>query len=489
MAFFDKLKKSPKNVEKTGWDNLAEDANHEKNEQSDSALIRRRILAAMAMGGKEHIERSALEDQNVEISDDIRSDIVDTMARREDIMTDAKKRELLMCVDDPMQEPGFDWRNIDDSRVRMRIEADLMERALNIIAEIDDKHELKILSSTAGLGFNEWRRCTPRTVMDFTKRFPTPMDFEQASERFLAGMKKMYGAEGREKYEAAMRSFEQKVYGEKYVFYQEMKAIDSEVQARREQIERERSAEWIPGEACVWQTSRNQAKDGLVSRDSVEGGMWADDSCEDSFFSSREKQVYGVFDGAGGMKKGRLASQIAAGVLKEYCDKYEMKRSGSLVAALDAASKRVCETPDINGGCSTGVLASVLNLNGFPKLAYATIGDSRLYIVDKKGKARLITQDEAKEGYMLTNAIGVHNPIEDALCHCSQFGEIDLHEGDRVVLCSDGITGDRGADLMSEEELGKIVHRSHGVVDASKNLIAAARKNDDRTAIVFMPRI
>ena len=66
-----------------------------------------------------------------------------------------------------------------------------------------------------------------------------------------------------------------------------------------------------------------------------------------------------------------------------------------------------------------------------------------------------------------------------------QYGEVELHQGDRVVLCSDGITGDYGSDLMSDRELGFIMSRSTDALEASKNLIASARKNDDRTAIVF----
>ena len=60
-----------------------------------------------------------------------------------------------------------------------------------------------------------------------------------------------------------------------------------------------------------------------------------------------------------------------------------------------------------------------------------------------------------------------------------------LGSADRIVLCSDGITGDYGEDLMSERELGFIVSRSRDARNASQNLIAGARKKDDRTAIVF----
>ena len=146
---------------------------------------------------------------------------------------------------------------------------------------------------------------------------------------------------------------------------------------------------------------------------------------------------------------------------------------------LDRANERVARDP--RAGISTAVLTKVVRIDGRLKLAYASVGDSRIYVVDKEGNARLITRDEG-EGRYLYNAIG----DGDGSKGCTrQYGEIDLHKGDRIVLCSDGITGDYGEDLMSERELGFIVSRSRDARNASQNLIAGARKKDDRTAIVF----
>ena len=159
-----------------------------------------------------------------------------------------------------------------------------------------------------------------------------------------------------------------------------------------------------------------------------------------------------------------------------------MKTCSSLAAALEAASRRVASEP--NAGFTTATVASVINRNGRKMLAYASVGDSRLYVVDKNGVTRQITQDEGF-GNRITNAVG--EARTDGSPIVRQFDEIDIHPGDRFVICSDGITGDYDDDLMSEEELGGIVRNSHGALDASKNLLAAARKNDDRTALVFVP--
>ena len=148
--------------------------------------------------------------------------------------------------------------------------------------------------------------------------------------------------------------------------------------------------------------------------------------------------------------------------------------------ASNAANERVTNNPD--AGLSTAVLAKIIDRNGRKMLAYASVGDSRLYIVDKNGEARQITRDEG-EGRYIYNAIGMQtNPGES---RTTQMGEVDLHRGDKIVLCSDGITGDYGDDLMSPRELGFIVSHSDGSMEASKSLLANARKRDDRTAIVI----
>ena len=159
-----------------------------------------------------------------------------------------------------------------------------------------------------------------------------------------------------------------------------------------------------------------------------------------------------------------------------------MNSCSAYASAMEEAHKRVIAEP--KAGMTTAAIAGVVNRNGRIMLAYASIGDSRIYIVDKAGKTRLITKDEGL-GKFVENVVGQVRPDGGPITQ--QFGEIDIHPGDRVVICSDGITGDYGLELMSEKELGGIVRNSHGPVDAAKNLLTAARKKDDRTAVVFTP--
>ena len=95
------------------------------------------------------------------------------------------------------------------------------------------------------------------------------------------------------------------------------------------------------------------------------------------------------------------------------------------------------------------------------------MGDSRLYRYDKSGLQRLtndhsmvqqlveagtITEEEVihhPKRNMLTRAIGVYDKVE------VDTGMIEVHEYERILLCSDGLSGyieeSRIAEVLSEE--------------------------------------
>ncbi len=93
----------------------------------------------------------------------------------------------------------------------------------------------------------------------------------------------------------------------------------------------------------------------------------------------------------------------------------------------------------------------------------------------------MITHDEGVGKY-ISNGIGIKNGPK---APAKQYGEVHLQPGDKIVLCSDGITGDYGDDLMSDAELAYLVNSSRTAVEASRKLVSQARKKDDRTAVVF----
>ena len=463
----------------SGWDNMdvpfqgGRQAEQQKTAEELSAeRQQRKIIAAFALGQDGHPDLSPISEHDVQVDEDARKAVIADMAHGK--ITRSSEREYLEGIARPF---------------------DLKDGPYKTMSSLSSKHEMRILTTMTDTGFSNWQRASEQDLRVFLRKYPTPIDFEGTAKFFLDDIERDNGAGKRQEYEQAMADFKHKVYGKQEEYWTRIKALEDEANAhnvrkmnrteapQRDQyrsFEAERSSEWQPGEAGYWQTSRGQARRGEVSKDNIERGLWADNTCEDSMFIRPDQQMFGVFDGAGGEAGGRNASMLTASVVREYSDRYAINSGSSLAYILNMANERVAKNP--NTGLSTAVLAKVVNQNGYLRLAYASVGDSRIYIVDKNGNARQITRDEG-EGKFISNAIGIE--AEPGQSRTEQFGDVDLRKGDRVVLCSDGITGDYGNDLMSERELGFIVSHSRDSLDASKNLVANARKMDDRTAVVF----
>lgn len=473
------------NEQVSGWENMSDPygdarAKQEFIDQHEANRLRqeRKVIAAFAYRQDGHPDTSFIGRNDVQISSEMRNAVIADMASG--AITRSQEREFLECIARPV---------------------DLRDGYQKAMFNLNTKHERRILAEMSSAGFNNWNAVSENNLREFVRQYPTPMDFDNTAKNFIDGIGYNNGAEKRRQYEDAMYDFRYKVYGKREDYWQRIRGLEYEASQYNEGImrgtetpqrtgyqgfESERSAEWQPGEAACWQTSRIQANEGKVTKGNIDRGLWAGETCEDSYFMRPDQQMYGVFDGAGGEHGGRNASRMTADVVREFSDQYLLESGANLAYVLNKASERVANNPQ--AGLSTAVLTKVVKREGRLQLAYASVGDSRIYIVDKNGNAHQITRDEG-EGKVISNAIGAeatpYGELEPGESRTKQFGEIDLHKGDRVVLCSDGITGNYGDDLMSERELGFIVSHSLNSMEASKNLIANARKKDDRTAIVF----
>ena len=190
---------------------------------------------------------------------------------------------------------------------------------------------------------------------------------------------------------------------------------------------------------------------------------------EDNYLLDRELGLAIVCDGMGGHAAGALASAIAvqafrdailAGkeTLRDYIDcenaPVEVTKHGLanlLQLAANAASRAVFSEaqrdPEKRGMGTTLVAVLVVNNHAF----IVNVGDSRAYIL-RQGELEQLTRDhnvynelvrrkklrpealhEVAPKNALTRAVGVYE-------HCeAETLVIDLAEGDRLLLCSDGL--------------------------------------------------
>ncbi len=207
-----------------------------------------------------------------------------------------------------------------------------------------------------------------------------------------------------------------------------------------------------------------------------------------------------VCDGMGGVNGGDQASAIAkktiTAVVRENIksDMLDDELHDLLLRAIFEANHAIYDlaqqTPEY-AGMGTTVLSAIIT----PECAYiGHVGDSRLYQLHS-GQFYQVTRDHSRVQEMIdlgqitpeearmrpdrniiTRAVGIAPDVDVDLL------DLQLSRGDRLLLCTDGLSG-----LCSDREMGEILS-SHPVEEVAGQLIAAANRKggyDNITAVVI----
>ncbi len=210
--------------------------------------------------------------------------------------------------------------------------------------------------------------------------------------------------------------------------------------------------------------------------------------------------LYAVADGMGGHRAGEIASSIAINVIKEYfacCYANEDFMVPKFInESIEAANLRVREEAYNNEeyfGMGTTITMVVVDL--IENTAYVgNVGDSRTYIlrndeikqitedhtyVHELVKEKRITVDEAKKHpkrNVITRAIGSEEYI------MTDIFEIELEDGDILLLCSDGLT-----THISDDKIIETI-KTYGCSGSVEKLIKLSNDNggtDNITVIII----
>ena len=221
-----------------------------------------------------------------------------------------------------------------------------------------------------------------------------------------------------------------------------------------------------------------------------------------------EPPVFVVADGMGGHQGGDVASAI---VVEEFASLahrgYDRTRAAEAVSETLARSQRRIEeyaAQQRAGGPADGrdwhagttvVAALLVEDDGAEKWLLANLGDSRVYrvrggvldqvsvdhsVVQELVEAGAISEAEAEthpERHVITRALGGPDLAEP------DFFLLPLSAAERLVLCSDGVSG-----LLGHDELGRILADTADPRDAADRLVAAALAaggTDNATAVVI----
>jgi protein phosphatase len=178
--------------------------------------------------------------------------------------------------------------------------------------------------------------------------------------------------------------------------------------------------------------------------------------------------LYIVADGVGGAAKGERASQFAAqSVLYDYYRNASQPVGERLSLAMRQANAQIYHFAEQGqeGRMATTMVAAVIRNN---TLAIANVGDSRAYLL-RDGAATQITHDHSMVGEMvregvMTEAEAQHSSMKNRLLrslggesdvHVDLYPEISLLPGDKIILCSDGLTSYAlGEDILRLSEGG-----------------------------------
>ena len=221
-----------------------------------------------------------------------------------------------------------------------------------------------------------------------------------------------------------------------------------------------------------------------------------------SSVSFHRAYVYLVADGVGGSEAGEVASGLSVtsieefllNTLKRFSNLQAGEEQSALLALQDAlrqADDRIFEEtakhPEWLGMGTTLTMAFAVNW----RLFVAHAGDSRCYLYSS-GKLQQLTEDHtmhtelARRGlavaahrwrHVVTNVLGGSKPGVQVELH-----NLDLHPGDTVLLCSDGLT-----EMVSEEQIVSVLEQESDPQQACERLVAEANRlggRDNITVIV-----
>jgi PPM family protein phosphatase len=213
---------------------------------------------------------------------------------------------------------------------------------------------------------------------------------------------------------------------------------------------------------------------------------------EDSYLV--DAPLYVVADGMGGHRGGDVASQLTVETLRDARPEWGAP-GGELMEAVRSANRVVYDRSaadrDLRG---MGTTVTALQIAGDAG-RIVHVGDSRAYLL-RDGALQQLTQDHTlvqqmvDEGqldaedaerhparHIMTRALGVEPQVQiDELT-------LDLHTGDRLLLCSDGLSG-----MLTSDDIQALLGRDSDAQETAEALVALAveRGGEDNVTVVVV---
>lgn len=213
-----------------------------------------------------------------------------------------------------------------------------------------------------------------------------------------------------------------------------------------------------------------------------------------------------VADGMGGRAGGNVASQIGIGTTARYVlntmpwffslahdhdDDQRLELLAAIGSSEDAVETHAVEHPELTGMGTTLTMAYLV----WPRMYVVHVGDSRCYLL-RKGQLTQLTRDHTAAQELVDRGTirpedAHRSPLSHVLVHSIGHGpdafrpevsRTDLEPGDRVLLCTDGLS-----NQLPDERIGELLTGAESAEEAVDTLIEAANEaggDDNITAVV-----
>jgi protein phosphatase len=230
---------------------------------------------------------------------------------------------------------------------------------------------------------------------------------------------------------------------------------------------------------------------------------------EDNFLLEPELGLFVVADGLGGHAAGEVASRIVVDRIGDFIGhtaerdrtwpvEYEADLSydgNRLKAALLLADQGIQDDIRANPERESMGSTVVASLVHGDRMTLVHVGDSRAYLLNPDGIQQVTRDhswvaDQVASGALTPEEARRHpfrNVITQALGNGGELDvaiqELQVNELDRLLLCSDGLSG-----MVQDEEIWEIVHKAPDVDAAAGELIAKAMENggEDNITVVLV---
>ena len=194
--------------------------------------------------------------------------------------------------------------------------------------------------------------------------------------------------------------------------------------------------------------------------------------------TTKERALFGVFDGLGGEAYGEVASYIAAVNATDL--RIGRNAPADLLRYCTKANEEICKYAQENGNVNMGTTAAMLAFTE-RQITLCNIGDSKVFRYYDGGLEQVSRDHVAIAAYgvkpPLSQNLGIPTSemIIEPYVACSKYSD-----GEIFLLCSDGLT-----DMVTTDEIASVLGQQP-IQQATETLLDKALENGGRDNITII---